>query len=99
MAVRIRSTVPQGNVNRSTSRSSAKKESGGSEKAGASARVDLSGREAAVSIAKTASSSVNEVDETKVAELRAKIASGEYHADLKIVAERIIAEAVAFGKE
>ena len=34
MAVRIRSTVPQGNVNRSTNRSTAKKESGGSEKAG-----------------------------------------------------------------
>ena len=99
MAVRIRSTVPQGNVNRSASRSTAKKESGGSEKAGASERVDLSGRQAAVSIARSASSSVNEVDETKVAELRAKIASGEYNADLKVVAERIIAEAVAFGKE
>ena len=99
MAVKIRSTVPQGNVNRSTSRSTAKKESGGSEKAGASERVDLSGREAAVSIARSASSSVNEVDETKVAELRAKIASGEYNADLKVVAQRIIAEAVAFGKE
>ena len=99
MAVRIRGTVPQGNVSRSTGRAAAKKESGGSEKAGAGERVDLSGRESAVSIAKSASSSVNEIDEAKVAELRAKIASGEYNADLKIVAERIIAEAMAFGKE
>jgi anti-sigma28 factor (negative regulator of flagellin synthesis) len=39
---------------------------------------------------------VGEVNEARVAELRAKIASGEYRADLKLVAERIIAEAVAF---
>jgi flagellar biosynthesis anti-sigma factor FlgM len=45
-----------------------------------------------------ASSGVSEVDEAKVAELREKISRGEYQADLKLVAERIISEAVAFGK-
>jgi flagellar biosynthesis anti-sigma factor FlgM len=46
----------------------------------------------------SASSGVSEVDEAKVAELREQISRGEYQADLGLVAERIISEAVAFGK-
>ena len=96
MAVRIQGPVPQGNVGRSTNRTTAKKKEAGEEKAGGSERVDLSARESAVSAVQ--SSSVSEVDEAKVAELREKIASGEYQSDLKLVAERLIAEAIAMGK-
>jgi flagellar biosynthesis anti-sigma factor FlgM len=96
MAVRIQGPVPQGNVGRSTNRTAAKKKEAGDEKTGSSERVDLSAREAAVSAVQ--SSSVNEVDEAKVAELREKIASGEYQSDLKLVAERLIAEAIAMSK-
>ena len=46
----------------------------------------------------SASQEVSEVNEAKVAELREKISRGEYQADLKLVAERIIAEAMVFGK-
>ncbi len=95
MAVRIRSQVTQGNVGRQTGRSSVKKKEGG-DKAAPAERVDLSAKEAAATVAKGASGGVGEVNEARVAELRAKIASGEYRADLKLVAERIIAEAVAF---
>lgn len=99
MGVRINSPVSQGNVSRSTGRPAVKKKDGGGEKTNASDSVDLSAKDAAVSIAKQASSGVSEVDEAKVAELREKIASGEYKADLKVVAERIISEAVVFGKK
>jgi anti-sigma28 factor (negative regulator of flagellin synthesis) len=40
---------------------------------------------------------VGEVDEAKVAEIRNQLASGEYKADLKVVAEKIIAEAVVLS--
>ena len=99
MGVRINSPVSQGNVNRTTGRQAVKKKDGGGEKTSASDSVDLSAKDTAVSIAKQASSGVSEVDEAKVAELREKIASGEYKADLKVVAERIISEAVVFGKK
>ena len=99
MGVRINSPVSQGNVSRSTGRPAVKKKDGGGEKTSASDSVDLSAKDAAVSIAKQASSGVSEVDEAKVAELREKIANGEYKADLKVVAERIISEAVVFGKK
>jgi flagellar biosynthesis anti-sigma factor FlgM len=95
MAVRIRGQITQGNVGRQTGRSSVKKKEGG-EKAAPSERVELSAKNAAATVAKSAAGGVGEVNEAKVAELRAKIASGEYRADLKLVAERIIAEAVAF---
>jgi flagellar biosynthesis anti-sigma factor FlgM len=99
MGVRINSPVSQGNVSRTTSRPAVKKKDDGGEKTSASDSVDLSAKDAAVSIAKQASSGVSEVDEAKVAELREKIANGEYNADLKVVAERIISEAVVFGKK
>ncbi|MEE2787572.1 MAG: flagellar biosynthesis anti-sigma factor FlgM [Myxococcota bacterium] len=99
MGVRINSPVSQGNVSRSTGRQAVKKKEGGGEKTNASDSVDLSAKDSAVSIAKEASSGVREVDEAKVAELREQIAKGEYKADLKVVAERIISEAVVFGKK
>ena len=70
MGVRINSPVSQGNVSRSTGRPAVKKKDGGGEKTSASDSVDLCAKDAAVSIAKQASSSVSEVDEAKVAELR-----------------------------
>ena len=99
MGVRINSPVSQGNVSRSTGRPAVKKKEGGGEKASASDSVDLSAKDSAVSIAKEASSGVREVGEAKVAELREQIAKGEYKADLKVVAERIISEAVVFGNK
>jgi len=98
MTVRIRGSVPQGNVSRSTDRPAVKKKEGEGRAASVSAKVDISARESAVSSVLSASRGVSEVDEAKVAELREKISRGEYKADLKIVAERIIAEAVAFGQ-
>ena len=97
MGVRINRPVSQGNVSRSTNRPAAKKKDGASGTAGASDNVALGAKDAAVSIARTASGSVKEVDEAKVAELKAQIASGEYQADLKVVAEKIISEAVALS--
>jgi len=100
MGVRINRPVTQGNVGRSTSRPTAKKKEGESAKSASSSdSVALNAKENAVAIARAASSGVNEVDEAKVAEIREKIASGEYHADLKVVAERLIAESVAFSKD
>lgn len=58
----------------------------------------LSEKDSALSAAKAAGRDVSEVDEAKVAALRAAIAAGDYNPDLKVVAERIIAEAVALGK-
>jgi anti-sigma28 factor (negative regulator of flagellin synthesis) len=40
---------------------------------------------------------VNDVDEAKVAELRSALARGEYRADLRVVAERVISEALQTG--
>ncbi len=97
MAVRINGPVPPGNVGRPQGRPGAKKSEESSGSPGArSEKVDLSDRESALSIAKAASRGVTDVDEARVAEIRQKIASGEYTADLRIVAERIIAETVAF---
>ena len=98
MTVRIRGSVPQGNISRSSDRPAVKKKEGESRSASVSAKVDISAKESAVSTVMSASRDVSEVDEAKVAELRDKISRGEYKADLKLVAERIIAEAVAFGK-
>jgi flagellar biosynthesis anti-sigma factor FlgM len=98
MAVRIKGSVPQGNVGRSTNRPAVKKKEGETRSQSVSTKVDFSAREAAVASVVDASRDVSEVDEAKVAELREKISRGEYKADLNVVAERIIAEAVAFGK-
>ena len=97
MGVRINRPVLQGNVGRSTSRPTAKKKDSAAASSGGSDSVELSAKDNAVSIARTASSSVSEVNETKVAEIRAKIASGEYQADLKVVAEKMLTEAVALS--
>lgn len=95
MTVRITGPVPQRDVGRPTSRPTEKKAEGGGEAAATRGdNVELSGKEQAVQTVR--SSQVSSVDEAKVAELRAKIASGEYTADLRVVAERIIAEAIAF---
>ena len=98
MAVRIKGSVPQGNVGRSSNRPAVKKKEGEDRSGSVSTKVDISAKESAVASVMDASSGVSEVDEAKVAELREKISRGEYQADLKLVAERIINEAVAFGK-
>jgi anti-sigma28 factor (negative regulator of flagellin synthesis) len=95
MVVRITGQGPLGTVGRQTDRSPVKKNEGG-EKAAPAERVELSAKDAAGAAAKSAASGVDAASKANVAELRAKIASGEYRADLKLVAERIIAEAVAF---
>ena len=97
MGVRINRPVLQGNVGRSTNRPAAKKKDSAEAKAGGSDSVDLSAKDSAISVARSASRSVSEVDEAKVAEIKAKLESGEYQADLKVVAEKIITEAVAFS--
>lgn len=95
MTVRITGPVLQKDVGRPTSRPPEKKAEGGGEAAASRGdSVALSGKEQAVEVVRL--TSVSDVDEAKVAELRAKIASGEYTADLRVVAERIIAEAIAF---
>lgn len=96
MAVRINGPVPPGNVGRPQSRPGAKKSEESVSSESRSEKVDLSEKQGALSVAKAATRDVSDVDETKVAELRQKIASGEYRADLRIVAERLIAEAVQF---
>jgi flagellar biosynthesis anti-sigma factor FlgM len=97
MGVRINRPVLQGNVGRSANRPAVKKKDGADAKSAGSDSVELSAKDNAVSIARTASRSVNEVDEAKVAEIKAKVASGEYQADLKVVAEKIITEAVVLS--
>jgi negative regulator of flagellin synthesis FlgM len=99
--VKITGQTPQG-VNRPGGRPTAKKgesSTGSAGGAGSRESVDLSAKEGAVSLVKSASKGVGEVDEAKVAELKAAIANGDYKADLKVVAERIIAEAFQFGGE
>ena len=94
MGMRINRPVSQGNVGRSTGRMAAKKKEQPEAGGGASDSVELSAKENAASIAATASNNVSEVNEAKVAEIKAQIANGEYEADLKTVAEKIISEAV-----
>lgn len=99
MAVRINGPVQPGNVGRSSGRQAAKKTEEPSDGVGVRGEtVNLSEKESALSATKAASSGVAEVDEAKIASLRAAIASGDYNPDLKVVAERIIAEAIALGK-
>ena len=95
MGVRINRPVLQGNVGRANNRAAAKKKDNLEAKASGADSVDLSAKDNAISVARSASRSVSEVDEAKVAELKAQIASGDYQADLKVVAEKIISEAVA----
>jgi flagellar biosynthesis anti-sigma factor FlgM len=97
MGVRINRPVLQGNVGRTTNRAAAKKKDSAEAKSAGSDSVELSAKDNAASIARTASRSVGEVDEAKVAEIRNQLASGEYKADLKVVAEKIIAEAVVLS--
>ncbi len=100
MGVRINRPVTQGNVSRSTNRPTAKKKEGESAKASSgSDSVALNAKESAVAIARAASSGVSEVDEAKVAEIREQLANGEYTADLKVVAERLITESAIFSKK
>jgi flagellar biosynthesis anti-sigma factor FlgM len=60
-------------------------------------RVEIAGGGSAA-IAKSAARNVSDVDEAKVAELRSALARGEYRADMRVVAERVINEALVFGK-
>jgi flagellar biosynthesis anti-sigma factor FlgM len=101
MAVRINGQNPLGNVDRAKGRATSKKsgeKEGAEGSAAASEKVSLSERgAAAANEVRKAAAQVQEVDEAKVAQIRAALARGEYHADLRVVAERIIAEAMAFG--
>ena len=94
--VKINNQVPPGNVGRPAGRPAARKAEGKGAEGAASEgdKVKLSGNGEAMSIAKAAAKNVNEVDEAKVAELRNALARGEYRADLRIVAERVINEAL-----
>jgi len=97
--VKVNNQAPLGNVGRPAGRSASRK-SEGKDADGVSAegdKVKLSGNGQAMSIAKAAASNVSDVDEAKVAELRAAIARGEYRADLRVVAERVISEALQAG--
>lgn len=96
MAVRINGPVPQGSVGRPKGRPAEKKYEGGEATATRSDSVAISSNQKAIEAVR--STEVKDVDEAKIAELRAKIASGEYTADLRLVAERIIAESVLFSR-
>ncbi|MCK6572148.1 flagellar biosynthesis anti-sigma factor FlgM [Myxococcota bacterium] len=97
--VKVNNQVPLGNVGRPTGRPATRKSEGkGAEGVPSEGdKVKLSGNGEAMSIAKAAASNVNDVDEAKVAELRNALARGEYRADLRIVAERVISEALQTG--
>ncbi len=99
MAVRITGPVQPGNVGRPSGRTTAKKtEEAAGESGGHGEKVDLSEKDSALSAARQASAGTPEVDEAKIAALRAAIASGDYNPDLRVVAERIIAEALVFAR-
>jgi negative regulator of flagellin synthesis FlgM len=98
MAVRINGQNPLGTVDRATKRSTSKKadkETGAAQSA--SEKVSLSDRGGAAAVVQKATAGVSDVDEAKVAEIRDALQRGTYKADLKTVAERIIAEAIAIG--
>ena len=97
--VKINNQVPPGSVGRPAGRPAARKADGkwGESAPAESYNVKLSGNGEAVSIARAAASNVSDVDEAKVAELSAALARGEYRADLRIVAERVINEALQSG--
>lgn len=93
--VKINNQVPPGNVGRPAGRPAARKAEGKSAEGAASESDKVKvGNGEAMAIARSAASSVNDVDEAKVAELRSALARGEYRADLRIVAERVINEAL-----
>lgn len=96
MAVRINGPAPQGNVGRPKGRPAEKQSEGGEATATRGDSVAISSNQKAIETVR--STEVKDVDEAKIAELRAKIASGEYTADLRLVAERIIAESVLFSR-
>ncbi len=96
MAVRINGPAPQGSVGRPKGRPAEKKSEGGEATAARSDSVALSSTQKAQETVRA--TQAPSADEAKIAELRAKIASGEYTADLRVVAERIIAETVAFSR-
>ncbi len=97
--VKINNQVPPGNVGRPAGRPATRKSEGKAADSAPSSsdKVQLSGNGAAVSIARSAAKNVNDVDEAKVAELRDQLARGEYHADLRVVAEKVISEALLTG--
>lgn len=96
--VKINNQVPPGNVGRPAGRPATRKSEGKGAEGAASAsdKVQL-GNESAVAITRAAARNVDDVDEAKVAELRNALARGEYRADLRIVAERVINEALQMG--
>ncbi len=95
MSVRITGPVPPGSVGRPQGRVGAKKTDESGSSADRGEKVELSqASAAAVATVKEAVRDLPDVDEARIAELREKIARGEYRADLRVVAERMIAEAL-----
>jgi flagellar biosynthesis anti-sigma factor FlgM len=96
--VKINNQVQPGVVGKPSGKPASKKAEGKGESAPLEGdRVDIAGGDSAA-IAKSAARNVSDVDEAKVAELRAALSRGEYRADLRIVAERVINEALVFGR-
>jgi len=96
--VKINNQVQPGVVGKPSGKVASKKAEGKSESAALEGdRVEIAGGDSAA-IAKSAARNVSDVDEAKVAELRSALARGEYRADMRVVAERVINEALVFGK-
>jgi flagellar biosynthesis anti-sigma factor FlgM len=96
--VKINNQVPPGSVGRPAGRPATRKAEGkGADGVSSESDKVKVGNGEAMSIARAAASSVNDVDEAKVAELRSALARGEYRADLRVVAERVINEALQTG--
>lgn len=96
--VKINNQVPPGSVGRPAGRPAARKAEGkGAEGVASEGDKVKVGDGEAMSTARAAASNVSDVDEAKVAELRSALARGEYRADLRLVAERVINEALQMG--
>ena len=97
--VKINNQVSPGSIGRPGGRPASRKAENTSEGVPGSGDQDkLTANEQAVSVARLAARNVSDVDEAKVAELRDALARGEYKADMRVVAERVINEAMQFGK-
>ena len=96
--VKINNQVPPGSVARPAGRPAARKAEGkGADGVSSESDKVKVGNGEAMATARAAASNVSDVDEAKVAELRSALARGEYRADLRLVAERVINEALQMG--
>lgn len=96
--VKINHQVPPGSVGRPSGRPATRKAEGkGAEGVSSESDKVKVGDSEVASKVRSAASHVGDVDEAKVAELRGALARGEYRADLRLVAERVINEALQLG--